>query len=86
MFVVGPGPANVPVGSGCTALIQIAGSFLTPFPIFGAAAPGQGWSGLMVGIPPSMPPGTSVALQAMILDPGSVFGWSATNALGLTFQ
>jgi len=86
MFVVGPGPANVPVGSGCRALIQIAGSFLTPFPISGPAAPGQGWSTLSVGIPPSMPLGTTVAVQAIILDPGSVFGWSATNALGLTFQ
>jgi hypothetical protein len=86
MFVVSPAPANAPVGSGCTALIQLAGSVFSPFTISGAAAPGQGWSTLTFGIPPTMPPGTSVAVQAMILDPGSVLAWSATNALGLTFQ
>jgi hypothetical protein len=85
-FVVGPGPTNVQVGGGCGILIQLAGSFIAPFTLAGLPVAGQGSASIPVIIPPAIPPGTSLAIQAAILDPASPFQSSASNGLALTIQ
>ena len=85
-FVVGAGPTNIQVGGGCGVLIQLGGSFVVPFALTGLPVHGQGRATVPVFIPPTILPGTSLALQAAILDPASPFQWAASNGLSLTIQ
>ena len=85
-LVVGAGPANVPLAPGCSVLIQLAGALVVPFPILGPPIAGQGAGALTVTMPPTIPPGTAVAIQAAVLDPAAALGWSATNGLALVIQ
>jgi hypothetical protein len=87
VLLVGPGTANIDVGSGCSVLIQPGGSFVVPIPLTGLPVAGQGRGALTVLVPTGIiPPGTDVAIQAAVLDPASPFGWAASNGLALTFQ
>jgi hypothetical protein len=85
-FVVSGGPTNIQVGGGCGILIQLAGSFTVPFSVAGPSVAGQGRASVPVFIPPTITPGTSLVVQAAILDAVSPFQYSATNGLALVIQ
>jgi FG-GAP-like repeat len=85
-LVVGPAAASVPVGFGCSAHVLLTGSIIVPFALGGFPGSGLGAGSVPVTVPPGIAPGTSVAVQAAILDAGSPFGWSATNGFALVIQ
>ncbi len=79
LVFVGPQPVSIPIQGGCTALVDpLPGELVL---VLSGAGAGMG-SGVHVGVlPTETAPGTSLALQALVLDPGVPSGLSTSNGV-----
>jgi len=83
---VSPTPVILPVGLGASLYVSPAGLISVPLALSGPPVPGFGQATLTVPLSPSLPPGLSIALEAVATDAGSPFGFSGTNGLFLVIQ
>jgi FG-GAP-like repeat len=83
VLFVGPTSVQMPAGFGCTAFVPASSAIAVPWPLIGPAVAGAGRASLTALLPPSVPPGTTIGLQAAIVDPASPFGIAGSNGVHL---
>jgi hypothetical protein len=82
-FVVGLGPAQVPMGAGCSLLaFPLLPAVIGPLPLSGGG-PGSGALSITATIPALAPSG-SAYVQAFVVDATSPTGFAATNGFIVT--
>lgn len=84
-FFAGTATASLPLGHGCSYLVAPVLPPLAVVPLLGSG-PGNGVLVLSTPVPPGFAPGMVVTLQAMVADPGSPLGYSASAGLHLTIH
>lgn len=81
IIFLGPQPVSIPIKGGCTALVDPLPGHLTL--LLSGAGAGKG-SSVHVGVlPAGVAPGSSVALQALVIDPGVPSRISTSNGVHL---
>lgn len=84
LLYAGLAVASVPVGGGC--VFHLANFAPAPLVLpLGGAGPGTG-SAALAGVIPMMTAGTSISLQAWVIDPATTLGAAATRAVTLVLQ
>lgn len=76
---------SIPIPGLCHLLVSPILPVSLTLPLFGAPVPGGG----SISIPavlPTVPPGVQITMQALCLDPGVFWGFSATQGVQLNFQ
>lgn len=78
--------ASIPAEGGCELLVPLTASVL-PVGLSGrGGAPGEGAFTANFSLSPSLPLGTTLALQAIVLDDSQAWGYTLSNGILLTVQ
>ncbi|MFG0316204.1 MAG: hypothetical protein ACF8XB_02945 [Planctomycetota bacterium JB042] len=83
-LLIGLGAGTLPIGFGCDVVVAPVLPQVAFLPLGGVGA-GQGKVVLATVVPPGVPAGAAVHLQALVADPNVQLGRSATNGLRLEF-
>lgn len=75
---VGTNAIQVPFGGGCDLLVN---PLISPLLPLSPGGPGAGSLALPVLMPPASPPGLTLSLQAIVVDPSTPTGLSASNGV-----
>ena len=84
IFLLGVGQANVPVGGGCSLLINTVFPATFSVPL-GGAGNGGGSVTFFSPVLPASAAGATVNLQAFVVDAGNPIGGAGTNGLEINF-
>jgi hypothetical protein len=81
----GSSQGNLPLGGGCSFLVSPVLPPLFTVPLSGSGA-GNGSLALSVAVPPTLPAGISIALQAIVHDPAGPIAAAVSNGLALVVK
>lgn len=83
LLFLGPGPAAIPAGFGCSLLVAPLYPIQLPFAVSG---PGPGAGTWSATLPVPLGAIGPIALQAWVLDGGAPLGAAASNGVAFTFE